>query len=126
MSSSNCCFLTCIQVSQEVGQVVWYSHLFQNFQQFSVIHTVKGFGIVNKTEIDVFLELPTKPGRKCSLIIKTIPEDVQVISHDAEVKLLFTCILMPGVVYQIASKLSSLKQQKFDLTVSVSRNLGAA
>ena len=57
MSSSNCCFLTCIQVSQEAGQVVWYSHLFQNFPQFTVIHTVKGFGIVNKTEIGVFLEL---------------------------------------------------------------------
>ena len=57
MSSSNCCFLTCIQVSQEVGQVVWYSHLFQNFPQFIVIHTVKGFSIVNKAEIDVFLEL---------------------------------------------------------------------
>ena len=57
MSSSNCCFLTCIQISQEVGQVVWYSHLSQNFPQFIVIHTVKGFGIVNKAEIDVFLEL---------------------------------------------------------------------
>ena len=58
MSSSNCCFLTCIQISQEAGQVVWYSHLFQNFPQFIVIHTVKGFGIVNKAEVDVFLELP--------------------------------------------------------------------
>ena len=57
MSSSNCCLLNCIQVSQEAGQVVWYSHLFQNFPQFLVIHTVKGFGIVNKAEIDVFLEL---------------------------------------------------------------------
>ena len=57
MSSSNCCFLTCIQVSQEAGLVVWYSCLFQNFPQFIVIHTVKGFGIVNKVEIDVFLEL---------------------------------------------------------------------
>ena len=57
MSSSNCCFLTCIQISQEAGQVVWYSHLFQNFPPFIVIHTVKGFGIVNKAEIDVFLEL---------------------------------------------------------------------
>ena len=54
MSSSNCCFLTCIQVFQEAGQVVWYSHLFQNFPQFIVIHTVKGFGIVNKAEIDIF------------------------------------------------------------------------
>ena len=49
---SNCCFLTCIQVSQEACQVVWYSHLFQNFPQFIVIHTFKGFGIVNKAEID--------------------------------------------------------------------------
>src|SRR5574339_263158 len=57
MSSSNCCFLTCIQISQEADQVFWYSHLFQNFPQFIVIHTVKGFGIVNKAEIDVFLEL---------------------------------------------------------------------
>ena len=56
-SSSNCCFLTCIQVSQEASQVVWYSHLFQDFPQFIVIHTVEGFGIVNKAEIDVFLEL---------------------------------------------------------------------
>ena len=56
MSSSNCCFLTCIQFSQEADQVVWYSHLFQNFPQFIVIHTVKGFGIVNKAEINVFLE----------------------------------------------------------------------
>ena len=57
MSSSNCCFLTCIQVSQEADQVLWYFHLFQNFPQFIVIHTVKGFVIVNKAEIDVFLEL---------------------------------------------------------------------
>ena len=54
MSNSNCCFLTCIQVSQEEDQVVWYSHLFQNFPQFIVIHTVQGFGIVNKAEIDFF------------------------------------------------------------------------
>ena len=59
MSNSNCFFLSCKQVSwsQEAGQVVWYSHLFQNFPQFIVIHTVKGFGIINKTEIDVYLEL---------------------------------------------------------------------
>ena len=57
MSSSNFCFLTCIQVSQEAGQVVWYSHLFKNFPQFVVIHTVKGFGEVNKAVVDVFLEL---------------------------------------------------------------------
>ena len=46
-----------MQISQEADQVVWYSHLFQNFPQFIVIHTVKGFGIVNKAELDVFLEL---------------------------------------------------------------------
>ena len=57
MSSSNYCFLTCIWVSQEAGQVVWYSHLFQNFPPFIVIRTVEGFGIVNNAEIDVFLEL---------------------------------------------------------------------
>ena len=57
MSSSSCCFLTCIEISQEAGQVVWYSHLFQNFPQFIVIHTVKGFVVINKAEVDVFLEL---------------------------------------------------------------------
>ena len=56
MSSSNCCFLTCMQISQEAGQVVWYSHLFKNFPQFLVIHIVKGFGVVKKVEVDVFLE----------------------------------------------------------------------
>ena len=57
MSSSNCCFLTCIQVSQEAGQVVWYSYLLMNFPHFVVIHTVKGFSVFNKAEVDVFLEL---------------------------------------------------------------------
>ena len=57
MSSSNCCFLTCIQISQKVGQVVWYSHLFKNFPQFAMVHRVKGFGIVSKAEVGVFLEL---------------------------------------------------------------------
>ena len=57
MSSPNCCFLTCIQISQEASKVVWYSHLFKNFPQFVVIHTVKVFGVVNKAEVDVFLEL---------------------------------------------------------------------
>ena len=56
MSSSNYCFLICIQISQESGQGVWYSHLFKNFPQFVEIYTVKGFGIVNKAEVEVFLE----------------------------------------------------------------------
>ena len=57
ISSLNCCFLTCIQISQEAGQVVWYSHVLKNFPQFVVINTSKGFGVVNKSEIEVFLEL---------------------------------------------------------------------
>ena len=57
MCDCNCCFLTCIQISQEADQVIWYSHFFKNFPQFAVIHTVKSFGVVNKTEIDAFLEL---------------------------------------------------------------------
>ena len=57
MSSSNCCFLTCIQISQKADQVIWYAHFLKNFPQFVVIHTVQGFGIVNKAEIDVCLEL---------------------------------------------------------------------
>ena len=57
MSGSNCCFLTYIQISQEAGQVVWYSQLLKSFPQFIVIHTVKGFDIVNKAEVGVFLEL---------------------------------------------------------------------
>ena len=56
-SGSNCCFLTCVLVSQEAGKVVWYSHLFKNFLRFVVTHTVKGFGIVNKAEVDVSLKL---------------------------------------------------------------------
>ena len=57
MSRDNYCFLTCKQISQEAEEVVWYYHLLKNFPQFIVIHTVKGFGIVNKAEVDIFLEL---------------------------------------------------------------------
>ena len=57
--TSNCFFLTCIQISHQAGQVVWYSQFFKNFPQFVVIHTVKGFGIANKAEVDVSLELST-------------------------------------------------------------------
>ena len=48
--------MTCIYVSQEAGQVVCYSHLLRNFPQFVVVHTVKGFGVVNKAEVDAFLK----------------------------------------------------------------------
>ena len=72
MSGFNCYFLTCIQISQEAGQVVWYSHLLKNSPQFVVIHTVKSFGVVNKAEVDIFLELscffydPTDVGNSIS------------------------------------------------------------
>ena len=55
-SSSNCCFLNRIRVLQDAGKVLWYFHLFKNFPQFVVNHTVKGFSVVNEAELDVFLE----------------------------------------------------------------------
>ena len=58
MSSANCVFLSCIQVSQEAGNVVWYSHLIKNIPQFILIHTVKGFSLVNEAEVDIFLGTP--------------------------------------------------------------------
>ena len=54
MYGSNCCFLTCIQVFQEAGKMVWHSHLFKDFPQFVVIH--KGFSVINEAEVDVFLK----------------------------------------------------------------------
>ena len=57
MYDSNCCFLACMQISQDAGKVVWYSHLLKNSPQFVVIHTVKGFGRVSKAEVDSFWEL---------------------------------------------------------------------
>ena len=72
MSGSNCCFLTCIQISQEARKAVWYSHLLKNLLQFVVIHTIKCYDIVNK-EVDAFLELsclfhhPTDVGNLISL-----------------------------------------------------------
>ena len=53
-SSSDCGFLTCKQISQEAGQVVWCFHLLKNFPQFIVIHTVKDFRVVNEAEVDDF------------------------------------------------------------------------
>ena len=58
MSRSNCCFLTCAQVSQDAGKEVWYSHILNNFPQFVVTHRVKGFSIVSEAEVDVFIEFP--------------------------------------------------------------------
>ena len=58
MSDSNCCFLIWIQVLQEAGKVVWYPHVFKNFPQFVVIHTVKGFSVVQEAEMDVISGIP--------------------------------------------------------------------
>ena len=111
MSDSNYCFLTCIQVSREAGQVVWYSHLFKHFPQFVVIHTVKGFGIVNKAEVDV-LELscffydPIDVGHLTSgssafsksslniwkfsvhILLKTVPRKLVISSQETVVSIL--------------------------------------
>ena len=57
MSSSICCFLTCIQVSQETSKVIGYSHFLRNFSQFVVIHTVKSLSTVNEAKVDVFQKL---------------------------------------------------------------------
>ena len=56
MTGPNCCFLTCTQISQEAGKVVWYFQLLKNFPQCVVIHMVKSFNVVNEAEVDVFLE----------------------------------------------------------------------
>ena len=56
MSASNCFFLTCLQFSQETGDVVCYSRLIKTVPQFAVIHTVKGLSIVNEAEVDAFLK----------------------------------------------------------------------
>ena len=58
MVGSNCCSLIYIQISQEAGKVLWYSHLCKKFPQFVMIHKIKGFGVVNEIEVDVFLEFP--------------------------------------------------------------------
>ena len=75
MSGFNCCFLNCIQVSQETSKVVWYSHLLKNFPQFVVIHPVKGFGIVNEAEVDVFMEF--------SCLFYDPPDVGNLISHSS-------------------------------------------
>ena len=59
-----------MQVSQETGKMVWYSHLFMSFPQFIMVHTVKGFGVADETQIDVFLEFPSFHIIKASMIWK--------------------------------------------------------
>ena len=81
MSSSNCCFLTCIQISQEVGQVVWHSHLLKNFPQFIVIHTVKGFGIVNKAEVGATGTLKGNRGRLQVRTLESRKDEVHPVKN---------------------------------------------
>ena len=77
ISGSNYRFFTCIQVSQETGKVFWYSCPFKNFPQFAVIHRVKGFGIVNKAEVDFFFWQISKEELK-SLLMKVKEESKKV------------------------------------------------
>ena len=71
--------------------MVWYSHLFQNFPQFIVIHTVKGFGIVNKAEIEIFLELSCFFGDPADVgnLIQNI-----ILGYKEKLELIFTCIFI--------------------------------
>ena len=101
LSSSNCCFLTCIQISQEAGQVVWYSHLLQNFSQFIVIHTVlrrNGVAIiVNKRVQNAVLGCNLKNDRMISAHFQGKPFNITVIqayaptsnAEEAEVEWLY-------------------------------------
>ena len=101
MSSSNCCFLTCIQVSQEAGHMVWYSHLFQNFPLFIVIHTVKGFAAAAAAATKSLWSCPTlcnpidqstrlcrpwdSPGKNtemgCHFLLQCMKVKVKLLSH---------------------------------------------
>ena len=129
MSSSNRCFLTCIQVSQEAGQVVWYSHHFQNFPQFIVIHTVKGFGIVNKAEIDVFLELSwffndpvvlTNKIRQEKSIrgIRMGKEEVKIILFVDDMIVYLSVQFSCSVVYDSATPWITAHQVSLSITIS--------
>ena len=98
MSGSNCCFLTCVQISQEAGQMVWYSHFLKNFPQFVVIHTVKGFGTVSKA--DVYLELscffndPVHVGNLISGFCAFSKSNLNIW------KFMVPVLLMPGLEYE--------------------------
>ena len=98
MSDSNCYFLTCIQISQKESQVVWYFHLLNNFPKFVVIHTVRGIDIINKAEVDVFLEIscffcdPTDVGN-------VIPDSSTFSKPDLNIfKFIVYVLLKPGLM----------------------------
>ena len=113
MSSSNCCFLTCIQISQEAGQVVWYSHLFQNFPQRIVIHTVKGFSTVNKAEVAVFLEL------SCFF---DVPTDVPMLYRKISIFALLT-MPKPSILWFTTNCWKFFKRWEYQTTLPASREI---
>ena len=125
MSSSNCCFLTCIQTSQEVGKLVWYSHLFQNFPQCAVIHTVKGFGVVKKTEMYVLLEL--------SCFFDDPMDDLWFLAFSKSSlniwKFMVHILLEPGlyqastIKYQIYFNYTSIKKKQLMIRKSIETDL---
>ena len=96
ISGSNCCFLTCIQISQEAGKVVCYSHIFKNFPQFVVIHTAKGFSVVNEAEVGVFVEFscffydPTNVGNLISGSFAFSKSNLYIWKFSVQVLLKFT------------------------------------
>ena len=99
MSSSNCCFLTCIQISQEADQVVWYSHLLKNFPRFIVICTVKDFGIVNKaSNLSCLLPhsnqtfAPRVPKERASPLPFSFIPLVQALTFEFVCKMVLYCI----------------------------------
>ena len=122
MSGPNCCFLTCIRTSQEAGQVVWYSHLLQNFPQFVVIHTVKGFGIVNKAEVDVSLELscffndPADVGNMISGSSAFSKSSLNIWNFTVHVLLKFTIIIRFTIIISIYNYYKTQKSAKLKFT----------
>ena len=122
MSGPNCCFLTCIWTSQEAGQVVWYSHLLQNFPQFVVIHTVKGFGIVNKAEVDVSLELscffndPADVGNMISGSSAFSKSSLNIWNFTVHVLLKFTIIIRFTIIISIYNYYKTQKSAKLKFT----------
>ena len=99
MSSSNCCFLTYIQISKEAGQVVWYSHPFKHFPQFVVIYTVKGFGIVNKAMVNVFMELSCFFNNP--MYVGNLISDSAAFSKSSLNILKFIVYILPGQILSI-------------------------
>ena len=122
MFGSNCCFSSRIQVSQETGKEAWYSHLLQNFPQFVVIHTVKGFGIVNKAEVDVSLELscffndPADVGNMISGSSAFSKSSLNIWNFTVHVLLKFTIIIRFTIIISIYNYYKTQKSAKLKFT----------